>query len=210
MSATAPPTQETIAQLSSMLKALEARVTTLRSFIDTVESGAALPVKKPRGRPPKASAPAGEDRPKRELSDGVKSWLEFNKRITDILANEGAPFKRVAEAKQFASKLKKLREPSEWSDEEIIQQRKTWADEHQLPCPVCKSTSTEDPEEHKECMRTLAEGRTAEDALKEWSKAVGAPLPEEPVTEKKKAGRPKKTDEQKAADKAAREAAKSL
>jgi len=199
-----------------MLKALESRVATLRSFIDTVESGVPLPAKKPRGRPPKAAAaPAGEDKPKRELSDGVKSWLEFNKRITDILAGEGAPFKRVAEAKQFASKLKKLREPSEWSDEEIVEQRKTWADEHQLPCPVCKSTSTENHEEHKECIRTLAEtavaeGRTAEDAVKEWSKAVGAPLPEEPATEKKKPGRPKKTDEQKAADKAAREAAKGL
>ena len=209
-----------MASILDTVKDLETRITSLRKLIDGGAAGiVAAPEGKKRGRPSKAAiaaaaaAPPAEPKPKKEMSDGVKAWLDFNAHIAEILAREGTPFKRVAEAKQFASKLKKLREPSEWSEEEIIQQREQWADEHQVPCPVCNKNPTEDVSEHKACILALTEeavaaGKSPEEAVNEWAKAVGASIPAETSTgDKKKPGRPKKTDEQKAADKVAREAA---
>ncbi len=211
-------------QMSSILdtvKDIENRITSLRKLIDSgaVATAAAHPTEKKRGRPSKAAlaaaaaAPPAEPKPKKEMSDGVKAWLKFNAHITDVLAREGNPFKRVAEAKQFASKLKNLREPAEWSEEDILEQRELWADAHQVPCPVCNKNPTEDVSEHKACILALTEqavaaGKSPEEAVNEWAKAVGAAITtESSPAEKKKPGRPKKTEEQKAADKVAREAA---
>ena len=110
-----------------------------------------------------------EDRPKREMSAGMKAWHEFNKRLDTLLAEKSVKFKRVAEAKQFASHLKKLK--TDWTDDEILEQRGTWEP------PPTETKVTELPSD-------------AEDAPK-------------------KAGRPKMTDEEKAAAKAAREVKKS-
>ena len=110
-----------------------------------------------------------EDRPKREMSAGMKAWHEFNKRLDALLAEKSVQFKRVAEAKQFASHLKKLK--TDWTDDEILEQRGTWEP------PPTETKVTELPSD-------------AEDAPK-------------------KAGRPKMTDEEKAAAKAAREVKKS-
>ena len=110
-----------------------------------------------------------EDRPKREMSAGMKAWHEFNKRLDTLLAEKSVQFKRVAEAKQFASHLKKLK--TDWTDDEILEQRGTWEP------PPTETKVTELPSD-------------AEDAPK-------------------KAGRPKMTDEEKAAAKAAREVKKS-
>jgi hypothetical protein len=218
MSATNPASQ--MASILDTVKDLETRITSLRKLIDGGVVGAvAAPEGKKRGRPSKAAiaaaaaAPPAEPKPKKEMSDGVKAWLEFNARIAEVLTREGSPFKRVAEAKQFASKLKKLKDPAEWSDEEILEEREQWADEHQVPCPVCKKNPTEDVTEHKACILALTEqavaaGKSPEEAVNEWAKAVGAAVPAEAApAEKKSPGRPKKTDEQKAADKVAREAA---
>jgi len=110
-----------------------------------------------------------EDRPKREMSAGMKAWHEFNKRLDALLVEKSVQFKRVAEAKQFASHLKKLK--TDWTDDEILEQRGTWEP------PPTETKVTELPSD-------------AEDAPK-------------------KAGRPKMTDEEKAAAKAAREVKKS-
>jgi len=112
-----------------------------------------------------------EDKPKKPLSEGMKAWHAFNARIDALLKENNLKFKRVAEAKQFASKLKKEAEPSKWTDEEILAERASWAEEH-------PATDTESS-----------------------SEAVAD-------SEEKKAGRPKMTDEEKAAAKLAREAKK--
>jgi colicin import membrane protein len=110
-----------------------------------------------------------EDRPKREMSDGMKAWHEFNRRLDALMKEGGQTFKRVAEAKKFASHLKKLKAPEEWAAVEIMEEREKWVE------PVADTTVTE----------------------------VSS---DESTTETKNAGRPKMTDEEKAAAKAKREA----
>ena len=158
------------ASMLSVLNDLKAKVASLEAMITAatgVVEGVAAVTKK-RGRPSKAAV-AAPAKPKKEMSVGMKAWHDFNMRIDTLLKANGIPFKRVAEAKQFASKLKKEKAVAEWTDEEILAAQTKWAEEH-------KSTGVED-------------------TVKE-EKATRPP------------GRPKMTDEQKAAKKAERDAAK--
>jgi hypothetical protein len=162
------------ASMLSVLNDLKAKVASLEAMI-TAATGVVegvTAVTKKRGRPSKAAAAlavAAPAKPKKEMSVGMKAWHDFNMRIDTLLKANGVPFKRVAEAKQFASKLKKEKALTEWTDEEILAAQTKWAEEH-------KPTGVED---------------TAK---------------EEKVT--RPPGRPKMTDEQKAAKKAERDAAK--
>ena len=158
------------ASMLSVLNDLKAKVASLEAMITAatgVVEGVAAVTKK-RGRPSKVAV-AAPAKPKKEMSVGMKAWHDFNMRIDTLLKANGIPFKRVAEAKQFASKLKKEKAVAEWTDEEILAAQTKWAEEH-------KSTGVED-------------------TVKE-EKATRPP------------GRPKMTDEQKAAKKAERDAAK--
>ena len=157
-----------------------------------------------------------EPGPKKEMSAGMKKWHDFNTRIDTLLKANDMKFKRVAEAKQFASKLKKMRE--EWADEDILAERRTWAEEHKPVCAVCSEDATTEPSTHDKCMASFVENYMAEEkgtkeqGMTEWLKLSGLSMPkadsDNDSTEPKKAGRPKMTDEQKAAAKAAREAKK--
>lgn len=157
-----------------------------------------------------------EPGPKKEMSAGMKKWHEFNTRIDTLLKANDMKFKRVAEAKQFASKLKKMRE--EWNDEDILAERRTWAEEHKPVCAVCSEDATTEPSTHDKCMASFVENfmaeqkGTKEEGMTEWLKLSGLSMPkadsDNDSVEPKKAGRPKMTDEQKAAAKAAREAKK--
>lgn len=159
-----------------------------------------------------------KEKVKREISDGMKAWHAFNARIDVLLKAGDVPFKRVAEAKQFASKLKKAKAVGEWTDEEILAARTEWTEEHKPTCPVCQEDAVEGGVmAHKSCVKRyasdfIAAGKgTASDAIADWSMACGitAAIAERTkvvVGEKKGVGRPKMTEEEKAAAKAARAA----
>ena len=213
------------ATMLSVISELKTKIASLESMIATasgVVEGVAVATKK-RGRPSKAAlaaaaaAPPVPEKPKKEMSVGMKAWHDFNSRIDTLLKENEMPFKRVAEAKQFASKLKKEKPVADWTNDEILAKREEWAEDHKPVCPECKEDATETPTQHRDCVRSFAEdyvktgkGDVAK-AIAEWTKLSGVAemikADEEPA-EKKKPGRPKMTDEQKAAAKAKREAEK--
>jgi DNA repair exonuclease SbcCD ATPase subunit len=197
-----PPQESKMsANMLKIVSELKNQVAALEAMIGAA-SGA---LKKSKEDKPK------EDKPKKPLPAGMKAWQEFNKRLRDLLKANDTGFKLESELKQFASKLKKEKAVADWTDEEILVARESWTEDHAPACPVCEEDVTEEPTAHHECLRTfatqfVAEGKGTEDeGLAEWKKLSGM-APAAPVTEKKKAGRPKMTDEQKAAARAAKAA----
>ena len=202
----------------SVVNELKAKIASLESMIAAasgVVDGVTAATKK-RGRPSKAAlatAPKVE-KPKKEMSTGMKDWHTWCARLDTLLKHNEVSFKRVAEAKQFASKLKKEKAVVEWTDEEILVARAEWADAHAPVCPVCEKDATENPPDHRDCVRSFVDefmkaGKgDSTKGITEWTKLSGITEYSEPETEKKKAGRPKMTDEQKAAAKVARDAKK--
>ena len=170
----------------------------------------------------KARAATSDDKPKKGISPGMKSWHEFNARIDTLLKDNEVAFKRVADAKKFASKLKKEKVMTSWTDEEILAAREAWAEEHEPTCSSCNIALSDADADHRACARAFAEKFNADgkgsiaEGMKEWAQINGlAKLMEAAVAkadgspaEKKKAGRPKMTAEEKAAAKVAREAKK--
>jgi hypothetical protein len=165
----------------------------------------------------KARAAPSDDKPKKGISLGMKAWHEFNARIDTLLKGNEVAFKRVADAKKFASKLKKEKVMTSWTDEEILAARDAWAEEHEPTCSSCNIALSDADTDHRACARAFAEQFNAEgkgsvmEGMKEWMQINGLPTvanADEPPAEKKKAGRPKMTAEEKAAAKAAREAKK--
>ena len=87
-----------------------------------------------------------EDKPKREISDGMKAWHAFNERIDTLLKEASLTFKRVAEGKKFASHLKKLKSYDDWAAVEIMEEREKWVEpvaETKVTEVVSESSSTE-------------------------------------------------------------------
>lgn len=131
-------------------------------------------VTKKRSRPRKGKL-SKEAKPPHELSEALKVWLKFNKYIATIFKDTEYAFKRVTVAKKFASYLKKIKSPDQWTEEEIRMHRASWPDDS-VETNVTALSETD---------MSSVEGTV------------------------KKAGRPKMTDEEKAAAKAAREVKKS-
>jgi hypothetical protein len=126
-----------VGDLKARIAALEAM---LRVAGGAMESAvAAIPVapkKAGPGRPRKTPVAAG-DKPKREVSEGLKAWHAFNARIDTLLKESETSFKRQAEAKQFASQLKKVKAPESWTDTEILQAHEDWLEQHPpTPTPI--------------------------------------------------------------------------
>ena len=156
-------TAEMLNTLSSMASQIEMLQAMLRGA-----NGAVIELK--------AKKEIKEDKPKREMSEGLKAWHTFNKRIDTVLKEAEKTFKRVAESKKFASHLKKLKATEEWEDAEILKEREKWVE-----TPV--ETKVTEVKESAEVSETSSD-------------------------EGKKAGRPKMTEEEKAAAKVKREAKK--
>lgn len=152
------------------LSAIIGQAETLQAMVRAAH-GAVIDVKE------KAKKEIKEDKPKREMSEGLKAWHTFNKRIDTILKEGEKTFKRVAESKKFASHLKKLKTTEEWEDAEILEEREKWV---------------ETPVETK----VTEVNESAESSVTSSS------------DEGKKAGRPKMTEEEKAAAKVKRDAEK--
>jgi hypothetical protein len=154
-------------EMLNTLSAMAAQIETLQAMVRAAH-GAVIDVK--------SKKEIKEDKPKREMSEGLKAWHTFNKRIDTILKEGEKTFKRVAESKKFASHLKKLKATEEWEDAEILEEREKWV---------------ETPVETK--VTEVNESAEASEASSD---------------EGKKAGRPKMTEEEKAAAKVKREAKK--
>jgi len=127
--------------------------------------------------PKKAKKEKDPNAPPRELSPGVKAWQEFNSKV-DALLKENSLTLQAGEGKQFTSSLKKLK-GYEWADEDILEQRRAWV----KPEKADKAEVIE---------------------VASVTSAVEAPAAE--AVTPKKSGRPKMTDDEKAAAKAKREA----
>jgi hypothetical protein len=197
-----PPQESKMsANMLKIVSELKNQVAALEAMIGAASGAVAAATKKSEK----------SDKPKKPLPAGMKAWQEFNKRLRDLLKANETGFKLESELKKFASKLKKEKADAEWTDEEILAARATWTEDHAPACPVCEEDVTEEPTAHHECLRTfatqfVAEGKGTEDeGLAEWKKLSGV-TSAAPAAEKKKAGRPKMTDEQKAAAKAAKAA----
>ena len=155
---------------------------------------------------------------KRPLSQGLKNWHDRCQRLDALLKSHELSFKRVAEAKQFASMIyaKEKEVGTEMSEDDIIRARRRWTEEHKPLCIVCKSDAAEDPSQHNACATKFIQefidaGKGEKEAgMAEWLKASGLKMPKSDSEGEegapKKAGRPKMTEEQKAAAKAAKAA----
>jgi hypothetical protein len=154
------------AEMLTALSAIIGQAETLQAMVRAAH-GAVIDVKEKKSK---------EDKPKREMSEGLKAWHTFNKRIDTVLKEAEKTFKRVAESKKFASHLKKLKATEEWADAEILEEREKWVE-----TPV--ETKVTEVTESAEVSETSSD-------------------------EGKKAGRPKMTEEEKAAAKVKREAKK--
>ena len=131
-------------------------------------------------KPKKAKKEKDPNAPPREVSAGVKAWQEFNSKV-DALLKENSLTLQAGEGKQFTSSLKKLK-GYEWADEDILEQRRAWVK----------------PEKEVTSVAEVKEVASVTSAVE------AAPAVE--LTTPKKSGRPKMTDEEKAAAKAKREA----
>jgi hypothetical protein len=161
------------AEMLNALSAIIGQAETLQAMVRAAH-GAVIDLKEKSKE--KSKKEIKEDKPKREMSDGLKAWHTFNKRIDTVLKEAEKTFKRVAESKKFASHLKKLKATEEWEDAEILEEREKWV---------------ETPIETK--VTEVNESAEASEASSD---------------EGKKAGRPKMTEEEKAAAKVKRDAKK--
>ena len=188
------------ANMLKIVSELKAQIAALETMIGAASGAvAAVAAKKPV-----------VEKPKKALPPGMKAWQEFNKRLRELLKTNESDL-AAAELMKFASKLKKEKVPAEWTDAEILEARAAWAEEHAPACPVCDKDVASDPPTHRDCARifvsefvTLGKG-TDDEGLVEWTKLSGVTVAAPPA-EKKKVGRPKMTEEAKAAAAAAKAA----
>jgi len=162
-----------LSQMKSQLSQMNDQISHIEAMHGKEPTVPEEDVTKKRGRPRKEKL-SKEAKPPRELSEAVKVWLKFNKYIATIFKDTEYAFKRVTVAKKFASYLKKIKSPDQWTEEEIRMHRASWPDDS-VETNVTALSETD---------MSSVEGTV------------------------KKAGRPKMTDEEKAAAKAARDANK--
>ena len=130
-----------VSDMKARIAALEAMLRVAGGAVETaVAAMSPAPKKAGPGRPRKTPVATGE-KPKREVSEGLKAWHAFNARIDTLLKESESSFKRQAEAKQFASSLKKVKAPENWTDAEILQAHEDWLEQHP-PTPPTESEVT--------------------------------------------------------------------
>lgn len=66
-------------------------------------------------------------KPKRVLSEGMKAWGSFQKRVATVLKEADVPLKNYAENMQFSSYLKnKNTDYESWDNDQILEERESW------------------------------------------------------------------------------------
>ena len=141
-------------------------------------------------------------------------WITFNKRVDTLLTENDRGFNGLGDAKKFAAHLKE-RQSYNWTDADILNERQAWDRAHPPSCSMCHEDPTGNLDDHRKCIldytRTLIEaGQKVPNPVETWMRSSGIKVPTElanKVEEKRPVGRPKMTEQEKAAKKAQREAA---
>jgi hypothetical protein len=105
-------------------------IATLKKQMEAMTAALAeltLAVKKAAKKSSSSSDDESVEKPKRALSEGMKAWGAFQKRVAAVLKEGEVPLKNYAENMQFCSYLKSVNSDYEsWDNDEILEQRETW------------------------------------------------------------------------------------
>lgn len=86
-----------------------------------------MALKKGQKKSSSSSDDESVEKPKRPLSEGMKAWGAFQKRVAAVLKEGEVPLKNYAENMQFSSHLKSVNADYEsWDNDEILEQRESW------------------------------------------------------------------------------------
>jgi hypothetical protein len=176
MSTSLTNTMDFTVEMLNKLSELTARIEALQEMV-RANHGGEIPKAK------KAKKEKDPNAPPKEVSAGVKAWQEFNSKVDALLKENGLTL-QAGEGKQFTSSLKSLK-GYEWADEDILEQRRAWV----KPDKTQKAKKAE--------AASVASVAEVTEVTEEVVPATLTP---------KKSGRPKMTDEEKAAAKAKRDA----
>jgi hypothetical protein len=165
-----------------------------------------MALKKGQKKSSSSSDDESVEKPKRPLSEGMKAWGAFQKRVAAVLKEGEVPLKNYAENMQFSSHLKSVNADYEsWDNDEILEQRESWvkpeisklaaAGKTKRP-PSSKSSvassSNDEAEKVVEEMEKLIKEEKKKKPKKKAEKAEEEKKPDEKAVEKKPRGRPSK------------------
>ena len=125
-------------------------------------------------------------KPKRALSEGMKAWAGFQKRVATVLKEADVPLKNYAENMQFCSFLKsKNTDYESWDNDQILEQRESWVKPE--VSKLAAAGKTKRPSSSKSSVASKFD-EEAEKVVEEMIKEIDA--------EKKKPKKPKKKAEE--------------
>jgi len=145
------------------------------------------------------------EKPKRPLSEGMKAWGAFQKRVAAVLKESELSLKNYAENMQFCSHLKSVNSDYEsWDNDEILEHRETWVKPEisklaaagktkRAPSSKSSVASAASVASDSETEEAVEAPVKAEKKAEKKVKKAEAPAKEEKVVEEKKPrGRPPK------------------
>ena len=154
--------------------------------------------KKSKKEAKKADADSDTEKPKRAISEGIKAWQGFVKRVRAILKDNDMGFKIPTEVTQFCSALKAKNSDYEaWSEEEILEERGEWVKPEKSKQELAGKGSKKSSAASSVASAKKAKALPASDDEGVESEAeMEVEMEPEPEV-KKKPGRPKKVVEEK-------------
>ena len=130
-------------------------------------------------------------KPKRALSEGMKAWAGFQKRVATVLKEADVPLKNYAENMQFSSFLKsKNTDYESWDNDQILEQRESWVKPE--VSKLAAAGKTKRPSSSKSSVASNEED--AEKVVEEMIKEIDAEKSKK--AEEKKPKKPKKKAEE--------------
>lgn len=112
-----------MSDIATLKKQMEVMTAALEELTLALNKG----VKKTSKKSSASSDDETVEKPKRALSDGMKAWGAFQKRIATVLKDGELPLKNYAENMQFCSHLKAINADYDgWDNDEILEQREGW------------------------------------------------------------------------------------
>jgi hypothetical protein len=105
-------------------------IATLKKQMEAMTAALAeltVAVKKAAKKSSSSSDDESVEKPKRALSEGMKAWAGFQKRVAAVLKEGDLSLKNYAENMQFCSYLKATNaDYDHWDNDEILEQRESW------------------------------------------------------------------------------------
>ena len=131
-------------------------------------------------------------KPKRALSEGMKAWAGFQKRVATVLKEADVPLKNYAENMQFCSFLKsKNTDYESWDNDQILEQRESWVKPE--VSKLAAAGKTKRPSSSKSSVASKFD-EEAEKVVEEMIKEIDAEKSKK--AEEKKPKKPKKKAEE--------------